>query len=90
LDDILVRGEDASDIEEKNKTQLLIYPNPTSDIIHIKSETLIEKVDIFSIDGKKIRTESTSILNISDLNSGRYLLYIYTTNGRYTENVLKN
>ena len=29
-------------------------------------------------------------LNFSDLNSGRYLLYIYTTNGRYTENVLKN
>lgn len=90
LDDILVRGEDASNIEEKNKTQLLIYPNPTSDIIHIKSETLVEKVDIFSIDGKKIRTESTTILNISDLESGRYLLHIYTTNGRYTENVLKN
>ena len=63
-------------IAEVSNSGISIYPNPTSDFIHIEN---IEPqlVTIYSLDGKMIKTvESTHVVDVRDLNEGLYLINI--------------
>src|SRR5690606_23513989 len=64
-----------------NQTE--IYPNPASDIVNISTKSLIKSVEVYSLTGQKINSETTSgTLNISHLNKGIYLIKIQLENGR--------
>lgn len=73
---------------EVNNFNISIYPNPSEDYIFIKAENTlgtILKVDMFSLDGKKVKTTSVSIfetqqIDISDLSSGVYVTNFYASN----------
>lgn len=62
---------------------ITIYPNPTNDIINVtnNSNEKITNITIYDITGKLIlhQKENTSI-NIANLNSGVYILYVETQN----------
>ncbi len=63
-----------------------IYPNPTRDILNIQlSESSSTQIKLRSLDGKIIREQITlnkyTQLNVSDLNSGIYLLEIINAKG---------
>ena len=61
---------------------LVVYPNPTSDFLHIKTTRLdIEKVFIFDLSGKLIMTENSRRINVSHLPSATYVISIKTSNG---------
>jgi hypothetical protein len=89
LDDIQVRTEDPVGIEEKNDVQISVYPNPTSNHLFITSELQIEKVQLFSMNGQLIVTETNSTLNISELDSGSYVLRVITERGIFSKRVSK-
>ena len=89
LDDIQVRTEDPVGIEEKNDVQISVYPNPTSNHLFITSELPIEKVQLFSMNGQLIVTETNSKLNISELDSGSYVLRVITERGIFSKRVSK-
>jgi hypothetical protein len=57
-----------------------VYPNPTKDKIWIKSTLKIDKVEIYSIQGSLLGTSFSEEINTSNLNSGQYLLKIYSGN----------
>ncbi|NNC51325.1 MAG: T9SS type A sorting domain-containing protein [Flaviramulus sp.] len=71
-----------------NKLNITIYPNPTNTVVNFKfenSNNLNLKVDILSIDGKKLKSLSvgnfeTQQLDISDLSLGVYLTNFYANN----------
>lgn len=70
-----------------------IYPNPTTDILHIDYDVnkfQIKKLQLFSIDGKKLKEISnTSTLDISFLNAGNYILKIETSKGSFSKLIIK-
>lgn len=70
-----------------------IYPNPTTDVLQIDydvNEFQIKKLQLFSIDGKKIKEIiNTSTLDISFLNTGNYILKIETSKGNFSKLIIK-
>ena len=54
-----------------------IYPNPTKDVINIKSEELVDFVQVFSLSGHLIATTSESKFHVSNLPNGLYILKIH-------------
>jgi len=79
-------------IPEYNNTNLVVYPNPTHNIVSIKATNFnIQKVEIFDLLSKSILTTNSSFENIntSKLRSGIYILKIYTDNGIFTKKISK-
>ena len=61
---------------------LVVYPNPATDFIHIKTTKRdIEKVFVFDLAGKLIMTEYKKDINISHLPSANYIISIKTSDG---------
>ncbi|MFD1063473.1 T9SS type A sorting domain-containing protein [Winogradskyella litorisediminis] len=71
--------------------KISVYPNPVKDIIHIKSNTALNKIEIYSLNGKMIHTENKAFdnLNLEFLNSGIYLVKFYTENGSTFKKIVK-
>ena len=62
-------------IKEKNRTKIIIYPNPSSDYISINTEEEIWKLQIIKMNGEKIDlSPSGNGIDISFLNKGIYIL----------------
>ena len=83
-------------VEEKKMNPNLsisIYPNPTSDIVHILPQNFKEGVfsaQLFSMDGKVLRNESFEKegleMSVSNLQSGNYILIITNPEENYYHN----
>lgn len=66
-----------------------IYPNPATDILNIQTNEEIKQVVVYNIQGRKLIQEATSVLNITTLSSGMYLLELHTANGTATIKFVK-
>ncbi len=73
---------------------LSYYPNPTSEILTLKATQNIEKVELFTISGKKVKEFTPNLievdLSIHDLSSGMYIMTIYSNNQAANYKVIKN
>ncbi|GEM_PF-5900894 len=66
-------------IAEAYKKRTFIYPNPASEVLHLKSNNKIEKVQIFDMTGKEINTfYNKDTIIVTHLQKGMYILKIYT------------
>ena len=68
-----------NDYELKN---IALYPNPVNNTLNIQIEDTLEKVEVYSILGKKVLEANTSSVNASNLSSGVYMLKVYTLKGK--------
>ena len=59
-----------------------LYPNPVNSIINIQLAETLEKVEVYSLLGRKVLENNTTEINVSNFSSGVYLLKVYTKNGR--------
>lgn len=71
-------------IEDYNSSELNdgvnVYPNPTSNTTEVKiSGKAIETITLFDLSGKQLKIFDKSEINLSDFESGIYLLSIMTT-----------
>jgi len=83
------------DVEEFQRNTFTIYPNPSKDFIHIKSNGLdFEFVEIFNIKGKQILRKEFSNQNsidVSQLEKGIYILQVTSVQGdKSSQKFLKN
>jgi CubicO group peptidase (beta-lactamase class C family) len=62
-----------------------LFPNPSNDNVMLKSKRKIEKVEVFNIHGKLVKTQYTSAkeisISINELQSGCYFVNARLTNG---------
>lgn len=73
------------------QTGLVVYPNPTTDFLHIRTNRLdIEKVFIFDLSGKLLMTEKTKTINVSHLPAAAYIISIKTEAGIKSFKFLKH
>ncbi|RXR21983.1 LamG-like jellyroll fold domain-containing protein [Flavobacterium stagni] len=58
-----------------------IAPNPIQDTFEIQTEEIVESVAIFTLQGQLVKEVTTKQVDISDLNTGLYLVQISTNSG---------
>jgi len=64
-----------------------LYPNPTRDILHIRTDELISRVELSDVLGNKVhssdvyKTSDVLKLNVENLPAGMYFLKLYTASG---------
>ncbi len=66
-------------VNDYNKVDFAMYPNPANNTVYLKSVQAISKVTIFDITGKQVLKTSkltNNSLNVSPLRSGLYLLLV--------------
>ena len=73
-----------NDFEATTKSSITLYPNPSSDMISLKDVYSVQQVDIYSIDGRKMKTFTSNFnaMSITDLQVGLYVAMIKNTNNR--------
>lgn len=90
LDDISVTKEDPASVSDISQVQVAIYPNPTSDLVYIQAEAEITKIILSDLSGKLIKdNELNTVVKLTDLPNGIYLLSISTTQGSITKRIVK-
>lgn len=75
-------------LSEANNYNISLYPNPTNSILNLKFESSTSsnlKVDIISLDGKKVKSTNLSNyenkqVDISNLSQGVYITNFYASN----------
>ena len=92
--DLAVYGCVPVGIEEQQSNFIKIYPNPFTNQLNINSSEEISNIQLLDLTGrilinKKVTSEFNSKINISNINSGQYILIIETTSGVYEKKVFK-
>ena len=67
----------------KSNVTLTTYPNPVKDVLYLKSETKIEKIAIFDLNGRKVlekEWDGIDKINVESLVKGIYVIQIYARN----------
>ena len=71
--------------------KIKIYPNPATDIINIESNYNINSIEIVDNMGRLImKKDSCNKLNISELESGTYSVYLYNGNQKIIKRFTKS
>ena len=74
----------------QNNLQVVLYPNPVKDVLNIESETELKSVEIYNIQGQKVKNSNQKQTNVSDLASGIYMVRIQdVNNGNVTQKIVK-
>ena len=76
--EITLTSEQTLSLENYHLDQLAVVPNPTTNGIHIKNlnTSLIQSVELFSIEGKQVLTTKENYIDLSNFDAGLYLLKI--------------
>lgn len=90
LDAVKITQGSLATLETKSKTQSVIYPNPTTDVLNIKSESIINNVTVVDMSGRNmdVKLENDQV-NVKALSAGSYLINIETKDGISTEKFIK-
>jgi hypothetical protein len=70
---------------------VMIYPNPTSDILNIKIDNTLTylKTEIYNLIGQKVAESQKTILDVSDLPNASYFVKIITEEGTASKTFIK-
>lgn len=88
-------NDETSGIQDNIQSLYNIYPNPVNNKLFIGNMKDVNKVEIYSVTGKLLKSFDYSNavdqaeLNLSDLNSGMYILTIYSGNSSSSAKLLK-
>ncbi len=91
IDDIRVWKEDPAALNEMvNDNQLEMFPNPTSDFVTINSNQTFVSAGIYSLNGELLLNSFTKKINVSNLNTGVYIIVVQTDKGSTPIRLFKN
>jgi hypothetical protein len=81
------------DIEEiSTNGNVVIYPNPAVDILHINTSTDIDQIQFFSLSGQLIHSQYSNgnqiDLNISEFEPGIYFIKVFSSNTVITKKLI--
>ena len=71
--------------------KIMVYPNPVSNTLTIESQISLEKVEVYSILGQKVKEINSDFKSIStsNLSSGVYTVRIHSENGFTSKKIIK-
>lgn len=69
---------------------IVLYPNPSNNFITVKSNSRVNEIAIWSIQGQKVlEFENLDVINVSELQAGMYIARIKTDAGLQVSNFIK-
>ncbi len=81
-------------VEDANFTNFQYYPNPTTEILTIEAAQVIEKVELYTTSGKKVKEFTPNTvkvdLRVQDLSSGIYIVKIHSDKQTSNFKLIKN
>ncbi|MBU2937997.1 T9SS type A sorting domain-containing protein [Lacinutrix sp. C3R15] len=91
VDNIKITDQALSITDFTETERIALYPNPTLDNLYVK-DTDIEKVEVFTLLGKKIDVEyNNATIYTSALTTGTYIVHLTNKNGyTHTSKFIKN
>ena len=73
-----------------NRKELKLYPNPSSELLKIDSKVKLNKIEIYSIEGKRIQVlPGVDSIDISSLDKGIYVLKAFDGNKWFVDRFYK-
>lgn len=76
-------------VPENFTTLATIAPNPASDFISIQTDHKVEQIEIYTMLGQKSLNSTQTRIDVSELKSGLYLMYIKLDTGYTTQKFIK-
>jgi hypothetical protein len=72
-------------------TNIKVYPNPFNEVVTLKTEDVITKIEVYSLLGKKVHEQAfTKKIDLSFLAKGVYAMQLYGADGEvYTKKLIK-
>ena len=62
--------------------EVSVYPNPAVNVLNIEANEEVESISIVALDGRVVlETENTTSVDVSNLNTGRYIYRVRTNSG---------
>lgn len=65
-----------TDIEEMEQYEVLVYPNPANNLIHIENDNEIQTISIYNNIGVRVIQTTQLTIDVSNLNNGIYFMVI--------------
>lgn len=79
----LIDGTDTPTKEINKLAHVSIYPNPSANVVSIKSDRAVAAVEIYNLNGQLLSREiNTAHVNIANHPAGMYLMHVLTDNGQ--------
>jgi Leucine-rich repeat (LRR) protein len=78
-----------SSLEELRNSSVSIYPNPFNDQLFISTDAVIERVEIYSVDGSLILATNESVINAATLEAGIYIVLVKSGENTQVEKLIK-
>ena len=78
----------------ENINEIVVYPNPSSEIIVVHATNNINSITMFTIDGRNIQTYKNPLtsteftINVQNLSVGLYTLKVNTDNGIFSKKII--
>ena len=76
------------------KNEVLVYPNPSSEIVVVQSTNPINSISVYSMDGRNVKnfrnplTTNEYTINVQDLSVGMYTIKISTDKGTFSKKII--
>lgn len=91
VDNFKITALNSMATSDMSNKAIAIYPNPTTDVVNVKMNKEIQKLEVVDLAGKTIVSkENVSTLNVKELPKGVYLLKVKTKEGTSTQKFMKN
>lgn len=78
--EVIMKYVDVDAVSEQHANVFSVFPNPASESISISGEGF-QKAEIYNAVGQKVMETTMNAINVSDLQSGIYMLKVYDANG---------
>ena len=85
-------ADNKKSMTQTNDILLNIYPNPTRDVLNVSADEYIQRVELINMAGQTVYTtpvqDKQTQINTSAMESGSYILNIYTAKEKITKRVV--
>ena len=77
-------------VEENSDSAILVYPNPAHDFIRVRTnnDSSVQRIDLYNVTGQLMTSSTENEINVSELNSGMYIIRVICDAMIYTERVI--
>ena len=83
-DDVVMNSTPTFGSDDKAKMEIVLYPNPVSDVLNIETALDIQSVVFLNINGQKVLSSNQKQINVSALPAGIYMVQIQDTANNVT------
>jgi hypothetical protein len=74
----------ANSVDETASLDFSIFPSPATEVLHVRSSSLVVGADVLDLKGRLLRSESITgapTFNVAELSAGQYLLRVRAADG---------